>query len=210
MRYKKIICKALFLVSFCTVLSCPAPGNDMNAIADMILNDWNADKYEPGNEDGIALGDKVAGKGKLVWRDEFNGINLDLTKWNYDYGPGTQYGSDMSGWGNNEKQWYKQENISVAGGRLIIEARHDNSDPAYPYSSGKITTAGTLSYPGSLGSFPPKAFVGVPTGYVEARIKAPRGKGFWPAFWLLGADFNGYSNYAPVLGWPACGEIDIF
>jgi len=34
------------------------------------------------------------------------------------------------------------------------------------------------------------------------RIKVPKGKGIWPAFWLLGTDFK-------AVGWPACGEIDI-
>ena len=39
-------------------------------------------------------------------------------------------------------------------------------------------------------------------GRVEARIKLPSGKGLWPAFWMLGSNFD-------VVGWPQCGEIDI-
>jgi beta-glucanase (GH16 family) len=39
-------------------------------------------------------------------------------------------------------------------------------------------------------------------GRFEARIKLPEGQGIWPAFWLLGADFE-------EVGWPHCGEIDI-
>jgi beta-glucanase (GH16 family) len=39
-------------------------------------------------------------------------------------------------------------------------------------------------------------------GRIEARIDLPTGKGIWPAFWMLGADF-------PEVGWPDCGEIDI-
>ncbi|MBQ7527465.1 MAG: glycoside hydrolase family 16 protein, partial [Bacteroidaceae bacterium] len=37
-------------------------------------------------------------------------------------------------------------------------------------------------------------------GYIEARIKLPKGKGTWPAWWMM-----------PVSGggWPGCGEIDI-
>jgi hypothetical protein len=40
-------------------------------------------------------------------------------------------------------------------------------------------------------------------GRVEARIKVPKGNGFWPAFWMMGADF--------LTGrpWPYNGEIDI-
>jgi beta-glucanase (GH16 family) len=39
-------------------------------------------------------------------------------------------------------------------------------------------------------------------GRIEARIKLPRGKGLWPAFWMLG------SNSDTAI-WPQCGEIDI-
>jgi len=33
-------------------------------------------------------------------------------------------------------------------------------------------------------------------------MKLTRGRGVWPAFWMLGVNF-------PQAGWPACGEIDI-
>jgi len=36
-------------------------------------------------------------------------------------------------------------------------------------------------------------------GRFEARLKVPAGRGYWPAFWLLGS--NG--------SWPACGEMDV-
>ncbi len=39
-------------------------------------------------------------------------------------------------------------------------------------------------------------------GRIEARLKVPNGKGFWPAFWMLGSEFNGNN-------WPDCGEIDV-
>ena len=38
-------------------------------------------------------------------------------------------------------------------------------------------------------------------GYFEARIKLPKGKGTWPAFWMMPDDQSD--------GWPTCGEIDI-
>jgi hypothetical protein len=40
-------------------------------------------------------------------------------------------------------------------------------------------------------------------GKIQARIKAPYSQAVWPAFWTLGANFES-------VGWPACGEIDIF
>lgn len=39
-------------------------------------------------------------------------------------------------------------------------------------------------------------------GRIEARLKVPAGKGLWPAFWMLGSNFDD-------VGWPDCGEIDI-
>ena len=45
-----------------------------------------------------------------------------------------------------------------------------------------------------------KRSVGWTYGYIEASIKLPKGKGTWPAFWMM--PVNGTS-------WPADGEIDI-
>ena len=42
--------------------------------------------------------------------------------------------------------------------------------------------------------------VGFKYGYIEARIKLPKGKGTWPAWWMMPVNSS---------GWPACGEIDI-
>ena len=39
-------------------------------------------------------------------------------------------------------------------------------------------------------------------GWVEGRMKLPRGKGLWPAFWMVG-EKKKYGH------WPHCGEIDI-
>jgi hypothetical protein len=158
------------------------------------------------NTDGIKIGDVVQGKGKLVWRDEFLGTALDTTKWNYDYGTGSQYGGP-SGWGNAEKQYYRPQNVTVEDGKLVIEAKNDMG--AGNFSSGKITTKGTRAATGST-VFRQKEFMGVTQGYVEARIKTPKGLGFWPAFWMLPANCDPYSGYqSQVVGWPECGEIDI-
>ncbi|MBK7635882.1 MAG: glycoside hydrolase family 16 protein [Saprospiraceae bacterium] len=39
-------------------------------------------------------------------------------------------------------------------------------------------------------------------GRIDIRAKLPKGKGIWPALWMLGANISSVS-------WPACGEIDI-
>jgi len=117
---------------------------------------------------------------KLVWSDEFDGTALDTGVWNYQIGGG--------GYGNQEKQYYtdRPENIRLEGGCLIIEARkepYENNG----YTSARINTKGKKSF----------AY-----GKIEARIQLPSGVGTWPAFWMMGANYDAYR-------WPICGEIDI-
>lgn len=117
---------------------------------------------------------------KLVWSDEFNGKSIDRKSWTFDIGGG--------GWGNGEMEYYtdRPENARLENGNLVIEARQEKYEGAY-YTSARLKTQGlkTFQY-----------------GRIEARLKVPAGKGLWPAFWMLGAAFDG-SN------WPDCGEIDI-
>lgn len=118
----------------------------------------------------------------LVWNDEFSGTALDASVWNYEIGNGS------GGWGNNELEYYTNstKNAFVSNGNLIIEARKE-SIGGFNYSSARLTTQNK------------KAFT---FGRVDIRAKLPKGKGIWPALWMLG------SNIGSV-GWPACGEIDI-
>lgn len=120
---------------------------------------------------------------KLTFHDEFNGSSLNLNTWNEMYLWGDRFLS-----GNTEKECYLEENVRVAGGNLIFDAKkQDVICPKYnivqPYTSGMVTTS--------------KSFV-QSYGYWAIRTKLPRGQGFWPAFWLL-------PNNA---GWPP--ELDIF
>lgn len=120
---------------------------------------------------------------RIVWQDEFNspaGTPPDSTRWVYDIG---------TNWGNNQLEYDTDriENSSQDGlGNLAIIAREE-SYMGSNYTSARILTRGL---------FEPAA------GRFEARMQMPRGRGLWPAFWLLGANFDS-------IGWPACGEIDI-
>jgi beta-glucanase (GH16 family) len=123
----------------------------------------------------------------LVWRDEFNGRSLDLTKWQYDTSRNKQ------GWWNGELQYYsagRPENIRMANGRLTIDARHETLDAAsYPdwggqhYTSAKIVSKRAWTY-----------------GLYEVRAKLPCARGTWPAIWMLPQNMQ---------QWPDDGEIDI-
>jgi beta-glucanase (GH16 family) len=127
---------------------------------------------------------------QLIWADEFNGTSLNTNNWTQDRGTGAVQG--LNGWGNNELQYYQEQNTTVAGGVLTIEARQEpqgisdiySGNNPYFYSSSKILTRDKFEFR---------------YGKVEARIKTIDGQGYWPAFWMLP---NGGC-------WPENGEIDI-
>jgi len=116
----------------------------------------------------------------LIWQDEFEADKINPANWTYDLGGW--------GWGNGEAQFYtsRPENARLENGMLVIEARQEKYESSY-YTSARLKTQGLQEFQ---------------YGRIEARLKVPVGAGLWPAFWMLGNDFNG-SN------WPDCGEIDI-
>ncbi|RSK37601.1 glycoside hydrolase family 16 protein [Hymenobacter metallilatus] len=115
---------------------------------------------------------------ELIWSDEFSTGALDQTKWTYELGAG--------GWGNNELQTYTNanDNVYMSGGNLVIQAKQTGNNA---YTSGRLITKGKQSFQ---------------YGRIDVRAKLPKGKGVWPAIWMLGADID-QNN------WPKCGEIDI-
>jgi beta-glucanase (GH16 family) len=127
----------------------------------------------------------------LVWEDDFNqdSKTLNPDNWNYELG----YGGD--GWGNDEWQQYTNslDNIKVEDGNLVITAVWDSvSYPVPGKRDGSITSARINS----------KNKFSVKFGKIQARIKVPTDDGMWPAFWMLGTNYDSQ-------GWPQCGEIDI-
>ena len=117
---------------------------------------------------------------RLVWQEEFNYSTNGLpddSKWWYE--------TAEPGWVNNELQTYisgrKGDIVTadVSDGSLKIRAIKDG-DRVY---SARVNTVEGWTY-----------------GYFEARLKLPRGKGTWPAFWMMPTVWS---------GWPDGGEIDI-
>jgi beta-glucanase (GH16 family) len=117
---------------------------------------------------------------KLVWHDEFNGPNIDNTKWSYEV--------NGDGGGNNELQYYtdNSKNSYIENGCLVIKALKENY-LGKNYTSARMRTMnkGDWTY-----------------GRFEIKAKLPYGKGLWPAIWMLPTDWV----YG---GWPTSGEIDI-
>lgn len=135
---------------------------------------------------GTESGGENGADWELTWSDEFEGeegTSPNPSNWTFDIGTGN------NGWGNGEFQYYTDspENVSLDGeGNLVITARKEPFNGS-PFTSARIKTEGLFD----------QAY-----GRFEARIKTPFGRGIWPAFWMLGANFSS-------VGWPQTGEIDI-
>lgn len=124
-----------------------------------------------------------AAKGwNLKFADEFNTSGLpDANKWIYDVGG--------NGWGNNEKQFYTKAdtlNVKAEKGVLNITARKADKENRN-YTSARIATKNKFD---------------VKYGRIEASAILPKGRGIWPAIWMLPTDWK-YGS------WPKSGEIDI-
>lgn len=137
-----------------------------------------------------------ASEWKLVWSDEFDGTEIDRTKWDFDTGNGFyDYNANMwiNGWGNDELEYYTREpdNASVRGGMLRIRALKESRDGC-GYTSARLRTRKRGGEP--LFS---KAY-----GRFEFRAKLPTGRGVWPALWMLPQE----ETYGT---WPSSGEIDV-
>jgi beta-glucanase (GH16 family) len=126
----------------------------------------------------------AATRSAYIWHDEFNGpagSAPDPSNWTYDIGHGG------GGWGNGELESYTSDpaNVQVDGrGHLVITALRM---PDGSYTSARLKTEGLFDFQ---------------YGHIAAKIKLPAGQGLWPAFWLLGSNFD-------QVGWPACGELDV-
>lgn len=121
----------------------------------------------------------------LTWADEFNNGSLDGAAWTNQNGDGCP---NICGWGNNELEYYtgRPDNLFFQDGKLIIEAKKE-AFSGRNYTSSKILTQGKKIFK---------------FGRIDIRAKLPKGKGIWPAFWML-PQSNVYG------GWPTSGEIDI-
>ncbi len=120
---------------------------------------------------------------QLDWSDEFDGSELNTNDWKFEI--------QEPGWVNNELQRYVGKTyrgnkvVFVEDGHLTIRAQKVDNQIV----SGRLNA---------------RPSQGWRYGYFEARIKLPKGKGTWPAFWMMPVNVDWATN-----PWPRCGEIDI-
>ena len=121
----------------------------------------------------------------LVWQDEFNeGTELNKADWTHEV--------QKDHWVNNELQNYV--NHTTPKGRYVTEIMDGTLRIHCFKEEGKIYSGRVYAHVNQ----------GWQYGYFEASIKLPKGKGTWPAFWMMPVGNDWSTN-----PWPMCGEIDI-
>jgi beta-glucanase (GH16 family) len=123
---------------------------------------------------------------KLSWSDEFEAETIDKNIWNFQIVEAGRF--------NDEWQRYtdSNDNAYIENNCLVIKAVHESDVHGMDqYTSARLHTANkrVLKY-----------------GKIAARMKLPKGKGIWPAFWMLGTSIDENGGDTP---WPQSGEIDI-
>ena len=112
-------------------------------------------------------------RGPLLWSDEFDYLSG---------APRSDYWIQQTGGNgleNNELQYYTTQNAPVTNGYLSIVSKKENSN-GMRYTSSRLISTRSFKY-----------------GIIEYRAKLPKGKGSWPAFWLLAAKrpLSWYKNH---------------
>jgi beta-glucanase (GH16 family) len=118
---------------------------------------------------------------KLIFHEEFNRSSLNKRVWHTCLWWATTTCSIES---NRELQLWNPRDVLVRDGVLHLRARKRRrvgwNGRRYRYTSGMVMTGGRRkprTPPGFTYTY----------GLAEARIKVPKGRGFWPAFWMLPA-----------------------
>ncbi len=91
----------------------------------------------------------------MVWNDEFNGTNLDETKW-----------VRQGDWKRRDGYWVKADAYVSGKGTLLLRTAKDGDR----FTDGAIETKGKFEHA---------------VGYYVARCKMPKQPGHWPAFWMM-------------------------
>jgi len=125
---------------------------------------------------------------EVVWRDDFSGTQLDLTKWQPNW-LGANNSSVSPPVNSAEASCYDPSQVSVSGGYLHLRAVErsctDSHGRHYSYASGLVNSRAhyTFTY-----------------GTLKARVYIPGGTTAddWPSVWADG-----------IGQWPHTGEMDV-
>jgi beta-glucanase (GH16 family) len=150
------------------------------------ISEQSADPNPPSKKIGFEFNEQELIDQNYVKVFEDNFSSIDESKW--EIWNGGAY--------NNELQLYRNQNMSIEDGNLVIKSKRENvrgkilpedsGTKNFSFTSGRIDSKFTFS-----------ASNATPKVRFAASIKLPSGTGMWPAFWTNGDQ------------WPTKGEIDI-
>jgi MYXO-CTERM domain-containing protein len=109
----------------------------------------------------------------ITFHDEFDGPSLDASAWGKRY----KWGEAVI---NGELEAYVDDAFAFQDGALRIvatQAQGTYAGQTMSYRSGLIASVHEQTY-----------------GYFEMRCRMPKGKGYWPAFWLLASNAPGVNE----------------
>ena len=155
------------------------------------------------------------------WLEDFSNNVFNSNIFTYQLGNGfnTSDGSWVSGWGNNELQYYTgpgngyaenydistntTENLFIEGGYLKIQPIYNEATPfEAPYCSDKSCSY-TWPHTSARVITSSKKIFKNPSS-ITVCFKVPDGSGHWPALWFLPQ-----GTLEGTKSWPADGEIDV-
>jgi beta-glucanase (GH16 family) len=120
---------------------------------------------------------------KVVFNEEFNRDALNKRVWRTCFWWAASTCSIES---NRELQLYNRNDVLIRDGILRLRARKHRmvgwNGTRYRYTSGMVMTGGRKyrQLPGFTYRY----------GLAEARVRVPKGKGLWSAFWMLPASYE--------------------
>ncbi len=179
MKKMKLVCSALAASMLFSIVGCKK--NETTAASTQTQTTTEATTTAAETTQAKTEAPELDGY-KLLWNDEFEGEDLDTTKWTRE--------TRQPGWTNNELQEYTNttDNVFVRDGKLILKAIKTEKDGNPYYTSGKVNSQNKTDFM---------------YGKVVVSAKVPEGQGLWPAIWMMPKNENIYGQ------WPKCGEIDI-
>lgn len=136
---------------------------------------------------------------KLVWNDEFDGLELDRSKWNFR----------LNFWGKRFPA-FTDRGVELDGNSNLLLHLVRNDDGSF--SSPHLQTAGmTFDKPRDTNGFWPFGEWDEPRflhryGYYEIRCRFPRNDGWHSAFWLQAPGIGSHPN--PAYGGVECDIME--
>lgn len=131
-----------------------------------------------------------------VWADEFDGTEVDLSKWSYTVAYEDYDANSKMLIGNRELEYYtaRPENVVVRDGKLLLIGLPENYQGA-AYTSGELVSKGKGDWL---------------YGRMEARMRLPTAHGMWPAdSSVVRVNWGDSSALLGLQLTTPCGEADL-